>query len=136
MRKITTIYLDIDGTILQKDGSFAYMAPELIKYCTDNFDTYWLTTHCKGDSKNTLTYIKPYFPEEIHPYLEKIKPTNWGAMKTDGIDFSKNFIWLDDYLMGAEFKVLEEKKVEASHLMINLEENPFQLEEILKFLRD
>ena len=35
----------------------------------------------------------------------------WGALKTDAIDFSSEFIWLDDYIMNAEFSVLKEMAV-------------------------
>ncbi|OGM16531.1 hypothetical protein A2V56_00600 [Candidatus Woesebacteria bacterium RBG_19FT_COMBO_42_9] len=43
------IYLDIDGVILANDKQAALYAKEFLKYVTDNYPTYWLTTHCKGD---------------------------------------------------------------------------------------
>jgi hypothetical protein len=130
------LYLDIDGTLLNKNGTPANGASELIKYCVENFDTHWLTTHCKGDSEITFRHIKRFFPEETHTYLKQIKATNWGALKTDALDFSKDFIWLDDYLLQTEYLILEKNKVEHKHLMIYLEENPYQLEEILTFLQE
>jgi len=136
MKEHLIIYLDIDGTILNKDGTPAYMATELIKYCVENFDTYWLTTHCKGDAKQTFKHVSRYFPTESHQYLEKIKPTNWGALKTDALDFSKDFVWFDDYLMHSELVVLEDHGAESKHIMINLDENPQQLEEMLEYLQD
>lgn len=42
------IYLDIDGVILANDKQPALHAKEFLKYITDNYPTYWLTTHCKG----------------------------------------------------------------------------------------
>lgn len=136
MSKLTTIYLDIDGTILNKDGQPAHASEEFIIYCVTHFDTYWLTTHCKGDAEVTFKHIKRYFPDSLHPYLRRIKSTNWGAEKTDALDFSKEFIWFDDYLMHSELKVLEDKHAESKHIMINLEENAYQLEEMLEYLRE
>lgn len=132
---LTSIYFDIDGTILTKDGTPAHGAIELIQYCVENFDTYWLTTHCKGDAEVTMKHIKRYFPEGSHQYLAKIQATNWGAMKTDTLNFSEDFIWFDDYLMQAELQVLEDHGAESKHIMINLEENPYQLEEILEYVK-
>jgi hydroxymethylpyrimidine pyrophosphatase-like HAD family hydrolase len=129
-----SVYLDIDGTILNKKGIPAYKANDFIKCCVDNFDTYWLTTHCKGDAVVTFQHIKKHFPEEIHSYLKKIKGTNWGALKTDALDFSKEFVWFDDYLVQSELKLLEENNAENKHIMINLEENPYQLEEMIEYL--
>lgn len=132
---LTTVYLDIDGTILNKDGSPAIGSMELIQFCVENFETYWLTTHCKGDASITMRHVKRYFPENFHTHLEKIQATNWGALKTDALDFSKEFIWFDDYLMQSELKVLEDHNAENKHIMVNLEENPRQLEEMLEYLR-
>lgn len=132
--KPSIIYLDIDGTILAKDGTPAIGAMDLIQYCVGNFSTYWLTTHCKGDASVTFKHVKRYFPEESHQYLKKIQATNWGAMKTDALNFSEDFIWFDDYLMQAELQVLEDHGAESNHIMINLEENPYQLEEMLTYL--
>ena len=132
---LTSVYLDIDGTILTKDGVPAHGATELIQYCVENFDTYWLTTHCKGDAEVTLKHVKRYFPEESHQYLKKIQATNWGAMKTDALNFSEDFIWFDDYLMQVELQVLEDNNAESKHIMINLEEDPHQLEEMLEYLK-
>ena len=45
------LYLDIDGVLLHpKEDKAAEHAAELIEYITSEFDCYWLTTHCKGDS--------------------------------------------------------------------------------------
>ena len=40
------IYLDIDGVILASEDYLSIGAEELIKYAVENFDVYWLTTHC------------------------------------------------------------------------------------------
>jgi len=123
------IYLDIDGVIITKDGKPANHSKEFLKYITANHEVYWLTTHCKGDASYTFNYISRDFPKDIHPYLKKIKATNWQTNKTEAIDFTKSFIWLDDYIFESEKKVLN--IFSNNWVEINLKTNPDQLEELL-----
>ena len=102
------LYLDIDGVLLDYDtDTYAKGAIELIEYITSEFDCYWLTTHCKGDSTPAIEYLSDYFPAETIERLKTVKPTYWENLKTEGINFDKNFIWLDDYPFQAELSVLE-----------------------------
>ena len=69
--------------------------------------------------------------------MKCIKPTIWGALKTDAIDFSSEFIWLDDYIMNAELAVLavlKENGCADSVYRIDLERE--NLHNILKQIRD
>lgn len=105
------LYLDIDGVLLttkntkRKDFSKPY-----IKFITEKFDCYWLTTHCKGDASSTIKYLSNYFPLVYLNMLRKIKPTNWDTLKTEAIDFESIYVWIDDMPMEAEQKVLQQKK--------------------------
>ena len=102
------LYLDIDGVLLDyKTDTYANGAIELIEYITSEFDCYWLTTHCKGDAASAIRYLSDYFPSETIEKLKTIKPTYWETLKTEGINFDENFIWLDDYPFQAELSVLE-----------------------------
>lgn len=69
------LYLDIDGVLLD--------------YNTD--------TYAKGDAAPAIEYLSGYFTQEIIEKLKKIKPTYREDLKTEGINFDSNFIWLDDY---------------------------------------
>lgn len=103
------LYIDIDGVLLNiRDPRSADYAEEFISYIVEHFDCYWLTTHCKGDTTPTIEYLSEYFPDIVIEKLKCIKPTMWGVLKTDAIDFSSEFIWLDDYIMNAELAVLKE----------------------------
>ena len=56
------LYLDIDGVLLDYNtDTYAKGAIELIEYVTSEFDCYWLTTHCKGDSTPAIQYLSGYF---------------------------------------------------------------------------
>ena len=59
------LYLDIDGVLLNHDSDTkANYSIELIDYITNEFDCYWLTTHCKGDATPAIEYLSDYFPAE------------------------------------------------------------------------
>ena len=129
------IYIDIDGVLLDyHSGTYAKGAVELIEYVTREFDCYWLTTHCKGDSAPAVDYLSEYFPPEVIRQIQKIKPTYWEDLKTEGIDFDSNFIWLDDYPFQAEMDVLNNFGVSDSLLKVNLN-NEGELLRILEHLK-
>lgn len=121
------LYLDIDGVILTKDGKEADHLLEFLNFATKKFDCYWLTTHCKGDVAPALEHVKGKVSEESFELLKKLKPTNWQTLKTEAIDFSEDFVWLDDYIMSSEKKVLLEENALFRFHEINLGENPEQL---------
>lgn len=121
------IYLDIDGVLLKKHGGPADNVLEFLKYITENFDCYWLTTHCRNGEDNCIEYLSDKLPKESLQYLEKIKPAYWDMLKTEGIDFSKDFRWFDDYLMKAEEKVLLDDNSYFYWYKVDLEKYPNSL---------
>lgn len=129
------LYLDIDGVLLKKHGGPADSVLEFLKYITENFDCYWLTTHSRNGEDNCLQYLSDKMPSDAFQYLEKIKPAYWDTLKTEGIDFSKDFVWIDDYIMEIEKKFLEDGGVINSFVEINLELNPNQLLGVIALLK-
>lgn len=122
------VYLDIDGVLLKKDNTPAEGVIEFLKNVTENHDCYWLTTHGRdGSLEHLMQYLKPKLPEACWAYLELIKPTVWDVLKTEGIDFSKEFVWFDDNLMESEKKVLKEKDSLNSFRLVELNIYPNQL---------
>jgi hypothetical protein len=79
-----------------------------------------------------VNYLKGKLPNETIALLGKIKPTNMTALKTDQIDFSREFIWLDDYVMQSERAILEEKGCLNSLFEINLAADPNSLNRLMK----
>ena len=51
-------------------------------------------------------------------------------MKTDGINFSEKFIWLDDDLWEDELQVLEQHSATDNFILIDLKKNPDQLKDV------
>jgi hypothetical protein len=101
------LYLDIDGVLLtNKNTKPADDSSLFIEYIVDKFDCFWLTTHCKGDIGNTMKYMARYFDEKTLKVLTEIKATNWTNLKTEAIDFSHEFVWIEDYPFNSEKEVL------------------------------
>ncbi len=77
------LYLDIDGVLVTtKNSKTKNFSKPFIKFVTEKFDCYWLTTHCKGEASTAIKYLTKYFPMVYLNMLKKIKPTNWDTLKT------------------------------------------------------
>lgn len=126
------IYLDIDGVLLTKQGKPADFLKEFLEYITGHHSVYWLTTHCKGDPAPAVAHLKRVLPIELHPYLEVIKATDWDVLKIDGIDFTQEFRWLEDFPMQSEIEVLKSKDATDSLILIDLKQNPLQLKKVIQ----
>jgi hypothetical protein len=133
---VKNLYLDIDGVILDKRGCPAYGLEGFLRFAIVHFSCFWLTTHCSGNAKLTLSYLTSKVPKEALELMSGIRPTAWSLWKTEAIDFTKPFYWLDDYAFDGERKVLREHRCESSLILINLETNPKQLEALCKQLKE
>ncbi len=131
----TNIYLDIDGVLLANDVTPANYAKEFIHYVLANYPdtTYWLTTHCQGDTSVPVRNIGHLFDAETLDLLKKIKPTTWvNNNKTAGIDFSKPFLWFDDDLFVDEKEVLIKKGALDNWILVDLWKNENRLADFLR----
>jgi hypothetical protein len=129
---MTNVYLDIDGVILANETHLANYANEFVKFLVDNFDVYWLTTHCKGDATVPVTRFGHLFDEDVIEYLKKIKPTTWEYSKTEAIDFEKPFLWFDDDLWDEERDDLIKNNALASWIEVDLNSSPDRLKELIE----
>ncbi len=129
------LYLDIDGVLIGRGGKSAEGLVEFLASVTERFECYWLTTHCDGDSDQVFLYLVGRVPAEALPYIEKIRPTKFGALKTDGIDFTGPFYWLDDTVFESEQAVLRERGVADAFLLTDINRDPGALRQRLAFLQ-
>jgi hypothetical protein len=129
------IYLDIDGVILANEDYLSIGAEELIKYAVENFDVYWLTTHCtESDATHAINYVMRAGNESLRPHLEKLIPTSWSEYKTEAIDFSKPFLWFDDDCYLGERRDLKKNNAFNSWVEVDLRNYPDQLMREIKLL--
>lgn len=125
------IYLDIDGVILANDKQPANYVYEFLKYITDNYPVYWLTTHCKGEISYTLAHLSRILDQKTLQIAMKIKPTNWSTSKTEAIDFNTSFLWFEDDLFDFEKEDLIKHKALKNWVEIDLSKTHNQLLEII-----
>ena len=138
------LYLDVDGVILLDDlensGRGALSLPLFLStignlQADGLLKIYWLTTHCRdGSNEQVLKYLKNSRMEEYsYELIErlKIQPTVWVEHKTDAIDFTQDFFWLDDDCSLQEREILHNHNAEHKLIEISLQENKYQLKDIV-----
>jgi hypothetical protein len=130
------IYLDIDGVLLANESNAANYADELLQTIVNEYPdtTYWLTTHNWKGENRAKEVLAPHLKPETVALLDKIKPTVWDDLKTDGIDFTEKFLWLDDDLWEDELKVLEKHNATDNFILINLNKDLDQLKTIIDLI--
>lgn len=121
------IYLDIDGVLITKQCLEANHLTGFLEAATTWHSCHFLSTHCKGNTAHALEYLSQVVSDDALNLLERIAPTNWSTLKTEAIDFSAPFIWLDDYAFHAEREVLAEHDAFRQLILIDLDRNPDQL---------
>ncbi len=135
-KDIPVIYVDIDGVLLANESNLAEGAEDFIKYIADNFEVYWLTTHCmRGEADWPVKYVNRASDEDLSPWLQKFKPTKWSLKKTEAIDFSRPFLWYDDDCFSGEKIDLAENNAADSWMQIELHKYNDQMVHELKMLK-
>jgi hypothetical protein len=127
------IYLDIDGVLRTYIAQAVPYVDEFLQAVLAKYpdSTYWLTTHYWQGQDTTRVVLEPVLRPETVKLLDKIKPTTWGEFKTDGIDFSKPFLWFDDeFLYDEEREELLKHGALENHVLVDLYQNPDQLHQL------
>lgn len=129
------IYLDIDGTMIHEDHwdnkNLAAQGLKEFIIALRAYNTYWLTTHCRdGNPERAREIMKRHVPPELYADIDRIKPTVWDTMKTQGIDWSRDFIWFDNDISPFEWERIEQGTVNQQAIEVNLKQNSSQLIEI------
>ncbi len=133
LAKSVNIYLDIDGVLLDSKKNkpaigLNFFLKTLNKLMLEGNEVYWLTTHCNGDASTAVKYLAPYIDKRLSKIIiENINPTSW-TVKTQGIDFTKPFLWFDDKPLGwADAKTMKDHDAEASLVTVDLNKKPLAL---------
>ena len=103
------IYMDIDGVIIGVRSPRSDVV-DLLRFIMEHYadSAYWLTTHCRGGENRCAQWLKRNgFPDALVAEMDAVfKPTDWDVLKTEAIDFSRPFVWLDDAPFQSEMAVL------------------------------
>jgi hypothetical protein len=54
--------------------------------------------------------MKQFLPLELHADIDRIKPTVWDTLKTQGIDWTQDFIWFDNDISPFEWERLNQEQ--------------------------
>lgn len=126
------VYLDIDGVLLANDLNPTLHVHEFLMKVKDSAsEVYWLTTHCKGDATTAYKRLELVLEPKTMELLKDVKATDWDAAKTDGIDFTKQFIWFDDDLFFDEKRVLEEHNALDNWIEVDLAKDENNLQKFI-----
>ena len=132
------MYLDIDGVLLgthKGSTELAYGASEFLLYAAENFDCYWLTTHCKGDVDAPMEYLRKYVDRDTFEVLKRVKATHFDVFKTEALSPEDDFLWIDDQLLRTEQDWLESNSIRSSWIQINTYKNFYDLNEFYHDLK-
>lgn len=121
------IYLGIDGVIITRGVMPALHLDRFLKYILANYSVSWLSSRCRGSSEYTVKYLSQFLFSDTVSLIERIKPTSFQLDKTEAIDFSKEFFWLDGQLFDSEKNILKEHGEYDSWIELDLIKNPNQL---------
>ena len=102
-----TIYLDIYGTLIANASPKADREA-LLQYILDNFagHVFWLTSYSAERIPMVLAY--EYDGELLERLKNEVSYRRSGIYKSDSIDFSEDFLWLDDNQSEADYYALKE----------------------------
>ena len=121
------MYIGIDGVIITKGVVPALHLDEFLKYILSKFSVSWLSTRCKGNSEETVNYLSQFLTEDTINLMKKVKPTTFNLDKTEAIDFSKDFFWLESELFDSEKNALKKHNKLNSWIELDLIKFPNQL---------
>jgi len=128
------LYLDIDGVLIDaKNQKAADGLEDFLLYITSRFHCFWLTTHCRGGVNASIKYLTQFLDTSLLQLLQKVRPTNWDTLKTEAIDFSTPFFWLDDQPFEAEKAILRKRAAMESLIVVDLKQAD-ALQKVQKFL--
>lgn len=133
---MTNIYLDIDGVLLINEKQAAPYADDFLQAILNKFSgtTYWLTTHNWQGENRAKEVLAPHLQDDTVKLLDNIKPSEWGELKTDAIDFNKDFLWFDDDLWPDELEILEDNNASHRFVMVDLNKDPEQLKKLTELI--
>jgi hypothetical protein len=123
------IYLDVDGVLLNHDGTLANHADEFLAAMVHSgHPVHWLTTRCRdGDATPVVDVLSRLVQPSTVELLTSIKPTSWETSKLEVIDLRSPFIWFDDQPLQFEIEELQECGLLDRWVKVDLLSEPDQL---------
>jgi hypothetical protein len=135
------LYIDIDGVMLLRlpgrrglrDGcEVAPHALDFLIWAVQHFDCFWLSSWSRyGEIEEVQRAFRlaggHEFAAVARPIIASIRAVRWKSYKTDGIDFSRDFVWLDDAPLAAEIAELVRRGRFSSLVRVSTDVEPESL---------
>lgn len=120
----TKLYIDVDGVLVGTPNYsnkvvIAQGAVEFLRFALEYFDCYWLTSHCSGRAGTVMSYLRSFNNSEVIDLAAQIRPTDFSNRKTEAIDLSSDFIWLDDSPSAGDLECLRKHDKMSCWIEVN-----------------
>lgn len=104
---------------MKKSQCAAPYAEEFVDFILQHYHCYWLSPECCQAEHETRLYLSEFFNETIINKLMQIEPTVWNSSKTQALDFSADFVWIDSFVFDYEKEKLRQNGREHQLLLLN-----------------
>ena len=133
------IYLDVDGVLLRRSrisrGGFELSpyAEEFLAQLVASHNIFWLTTRCRHGLPNDITRAFRHavqvtdLPPKLAKLINAVEPAEWNSCKTEGIDLTANFFWIDDKPTPRALEVLAQHGCEHRWIEARVDHDPVDL---------
>jgi hypothetical protein len=133
------IYLDVDGVLLRRSCvsrsgfELSPYAEEFLAHLVASHNVFWLTTRCRADMPNDVSLAFRHamqvasLPSKLAKLINAVEPAVWNSCKTEGIDLTANFFWIDDKLTSEALGVLARHGCEHRWIEARVDHDPADL---------
>jgi hypothetical protein len=145
---MTIIYLDVDGVLLRrspvsrKGFQLSPYAEEFLAHLVASYNVFWLTTRCRADMPNDLALAFRHamqvasLPPKLAKLIDAVEPAVWNSCKTEGVDLTANFFWIDDKLTPKALQVLATNGCQDRWIKVQVDQDPDDLVRVSQILEE
>jgi hypothetical protein len=133
------IYLDVDGVLLRRSRvsrsgfELSPYAEEFLAHLVASHNVFWLTTRCRAGMPNDVARAFRHamqvasLPPKLAKLINAVEPAEWNSCKTEGIDLTANFFWIDDKPTPRALAVLAQHGCEHRWIEARVDHDPVDL---------
>jgi hypothetical protein len=152
----TKLYIDVDGVLLRRTGQqtsrgltdfqIANHATSFLRFCTTNFDCYWLTARSReGNIAEVERAFRQAVPNPVSSEQEKddlktlvsgVPVAAWGETKADAFSAEEDFHWIDDNPDKASISWLDRNNLSDSLVVAETDRQPDDLVRVQGVLQE
>jgi hypothetical protein len=152
----TKLHIDVDGVLLRRTGQqtsrgltdfqISNHATSFLRFCTTNFDCYWLTARSReGNIAEIERAFRQAVPnlaasvqdrDDLKSIVRDVPVATWGEMKADAFSAEEDFYWIDDNPDKASISWLDAHNLNSCLVVTSTDQHPDDLERCRAFLQE